>query len=194
MYIKHMGSAKFMCIVRSGVLQGCPLASLLFVIAMEPFLILFKLSIEDAALGVIRACADDIAVTLKNMSSLVQLFDIFQIAEQVAGLRLKVTKCFLIPLSAPLSPELVQTVYSFLCKYIPAWSDFKIVATAEYLGIWLGPAASTRNWVPQISKLLDRTNIIHASAPPTALAVGTYNVKALTVLSYPAQFIPPPLI
>ena len=143
-------------------------------------------------MGVVRACADDIAVTVKDIASLIKLFEIFNIAKQVAGLALKAKKCFLIPLSAPLSPELVQSVYNYLCTYLPAWSSFNIVATAEYLGIWMGPAANTRNWVPQISKLLDRTNLIHASAPPTALAVGTYNVKAITVLSYPAQFLPPP--
>ena len=36
MYIKHAGVAKFMCLVQSGVLQGCPLAALLFVVAMGP--------------------------------------------------------------------------------------------------------------------------------------------------------------
>eukprot|EP00973_Karenia_brevis_P084627 11743545-Karenia_brevis.AAC.1 len=56
----------------------------------------------------------------------------------------------------------------------------------------MGPAANTKNWIPQISKLIDRTDLISSSAPPTAIAVGTYNVKAVTVLSYPAQFLPPP--
>ena len=70
----------------------------------------FKISIEDAGLGVVRACADDIAVTVKDIASLIKLFEIFNIAEQVAGLALKAKKCFLIPLSAPLSPELVQFV------------------------------------------------------------------------------------
>ena len=77
MYIKHAGRAEFMYLVESGVLQGCPLAALLFVIAMQPFLIMFKIAVEDASLGVVRACADDIAVTLKSIATLAEVFRIF---------------------------------------------------------------------------------------------------------------------
>ena len=90
-----------MCMVQSGVLQGCPPAALLFVVAMEPFLILFQLSIVDAGLGIVKVCADDIAIVLKNISALCEVSKTFKIAEQVAGLILKTRKCFVIPLYAP---------------------------------------------------------------------------------------------
>eukprot|EP00973_Karenia_brevis_P035813 4942046-Karenia_brevis.AAC.1 len=57
----------------------------------------------------------------------------------------------------------------------------------------MGPAAESKNWVPQISKLIDRTDLISSASPPTAIAVGTDNVKAITVLSHPAQFLGCPL-
>ena len=37
-YIKHHGQLDFLYVIRSGVLQGCPLAALLFVISAEPHL------------------------------------------------------------------------------------------------------------------------------------------------------------
>eukprot|EP00973_Karenia_brevis_P073395 10196365-Karenia_brevis.AAC.1 len=110
----------------------------------------------------------------------------------VAGLALKPTKCFIIPLATPISAIVIQQIKDFLNAQIPAWQQFNITATAEYLGIWMGPSANTRQWTSQISKYIDRTNLIAESAPPTAIALGTYNMKAITVLSYPAQFLPTP--
>ena len=77
MYLQHAGSSDFLCVVQSGVLQGCPLAALLFVLAMEPFLIMFKIVIEEAGLGIVRACADDLAITLKSFESLSIVYSIF---------------------------------------------------------------------------------------------------------------------
>eukprot|EP00972_Heterocapsa_arctica_P045683 6741317-Heterocapsa_arctica.AAC.1 len=48
----------------SGVLQGCPLSGLLFAVSLDPYLRWMKHDIEDAGLGVIRACADDIGASL----------------------------------------------------------------------------------------------------------------------------------
>ena len=80
MYIKHAGMTRFVCFVKSELLQGCPLAALLFVIAMEPFLVMSRTMIEDAALGVVRACADDLALVLKDFASLSIVHTIFELA------------------------------------------------------------------------------------------------------------------
>ena len=82
------------------------------------------------------------------------------------------------PESGPL-----QFLRNFLNKHIPSWANFQITDAAEYLGIWLGPKAGIKNWVAQIAKLLDRTVLISDAGPPTSLAIGTYNAKAVTVLS-----------
>ena len=34
-------------------------------------------------------------------------------------------------------------------------------------------SANTKNWISQISKLIDRTDLISAAAPPTCIAIGT---------------------
>eukprot|EP00973_Karenia_brevis_P031506 4346627-Karenia_brevis.AAC.1 len=70
--------------------------------------------------------------------------------------------------------------------------NFSIAASAEYLGIWLGPGAALHYWSDQIPKYLTRINTISASGVATSLAVKAYNIKAATVLTYPAQFLPPP--
>eukprot|EP00973_Karenia_brevis_P038639 5332368-Karenia_brevis.AAC.1 len=158
MYIKHAGHSEFMCVVRSGVLQGCPLAALLFVLAMDPFLIIFKNAVDNQAIGIVRACADDIAVVLRSFFDFPVIFKIFQLAADVAGLVLKPTKCFVVPLFAPFSDAVVKLIRDFLASQLPAWLEFQIVPTAEYLGIWLGPAAGTKNWVTQNGKWRERIN------------------------------------
>eukprot|EP00973_Karenia_brevis_P009234 1253076-Karenia_brevis.AAC.1 len=173
-------------------MQGCPLAALLFVIAMEPFCILFTRQLESLDLGRVRLCADDIGVVLKSWRSLVVLFHIFKLAEQCASLRLNLKKCFLVPISAPLSPHVISTLRDFLVSRITPWADFNITACAEYLGIWLGPAASTRQWTSQNSKFLSKVRDISDAQVAPSLAVKAYNSKTATVLSYPSQFLPPP--
>ena len=59
--LEYGNTIDFMCMINSGVIQGCPMASLLFVLAMEPFVVLFNRRIELQHLGLIRLCADDIA-------------------------------------------------------------------------------------------------------------------------------------
>ena len=181
-----------MCLVQSGVLQGCPLAAMLFVLGIEPFLCKMYDVVIHQSLGIVMACADNIAVVLQSIATPPALAEIFLAAERLAGLTLKPVKCFIVPLFAPCTPDTTMYIRDYLVQYRLAWKDFSITATAEYLGVWLGPAAATRNWSAQLGKFCNRINIIASSAPPTCIAVGTYNIKAVTTLSYPAQFLPSP--
>ena len=62
-FIKHAGTLRYMCSVRSGVLQGCPLATELFLFAIEPFCILLNNTVGTQ--GIVELCADDIAIVLQ---------------------------------------------------------------------------------------------------------------------------------
>ena len=59
-YVQYRGSMTLFGIVTQGVVQGCPLASLLYILGVHPFSILFGRHICDPRKGLVRQCADDI--------------------------------------------------------------------------------------------------------------------------------------
>ena len=83
---------EFVCDVKSGVLQGCPLASILFILAMEPFVQMFIKSIDSQGIGHTCLCADDIAIVLQSWRDLVKAYQVFALAAAAAGLHLKFKK------------------------------------------------------------------------------------------------------
>ena len=52
----------------SGVLQGCPASALLFNNAIDPFLASFDKALRSRNAGIVRACADDTGIVLKQPS------------------------------------------------------------------------------------------------------------------------------
>ena len=188
-FIKHCGQIQYMCRVKCGVLQGCPLASLLFVIAIEPFCIMLNSAVSNR--GIVELCADDIAIVLQSWFDLPAVYKVFQLAGQAANLHLKPRKCFLIPLASRLTASVIEILKDFLRARIPFWLDFSSSSRALYLGIWLWPSAGAVQWLDQIAKYVDRVNLVsHAGISP-ALAVRAYNLQVATTLTYPAQFLPP---
>eukprot|EP00973_Karenia_brevis_P045328 6278287-Karenia_brevis.AAC.1 len=179
-----------MCKVGCGVLQGCPLASILFVLAVEPFCILLNSAVNNR--GIVELCADDIAIVLQSWFDLPSVYKVFEYARRAANLHLKPRKCFLIPLSAPLTANLLEILKDFLRASIPNWIEFSISSHALYLGIWLGPTAGSMQWTSQISKYIERVNLISSSGVSSDLATRAYNLKVANTLSYPAQFLSPP--
>jgi len=112
------GSAsKFLFWVLNGVLQGCPLASAFFALAVDPLLVRFKSAIENTGLGRIRACADDIGAAFRSIESLIVMFHIFQFADRLAGLGLKFGTCCIVPLHATCDDACVMDIGQCICSY-----------------------------------------------------------------------------
>eukprot|EP00973_Karenia_brevis_P088739 12307321-Karenia_brevis.AAC.1 len=157
---------------------------------MEPFCCMFTTALNSA--GIIQLCADDIAIVFQSWFDFPIVYNIFELADLIAGLKLKPRKCVLVPLAAPLSPHLIEVLRDFMRARVPKWAEFNIAASAEYLGIWLGPGAACHYWLSQLQKLLARIGAIGQAHVSSTLALKAYNLKAVTTLTYPAQVLPPP--
>ena len=86
----------FMFVILSGVLQGCPLSGSLFVLAIDPLLHMFKTMLEDSSLACVRACADDIGISLTQLRHLPVVKILFDDFTLVSGLNLKGVECVII--------------------------------------------------------------------------------------------------
>ena len=123
----------FFTFMMSGVIQGCPLSGSLFAIAMDPVLRLMLQKIEQRDLGHVRACADDIGIVLRSLSSLSVLAPIFNLTVLASGLDLKPAKCNIVPLDH-MSNDIKQRIMQWLIDHLPNWQTFKVTECAKYLG------------------------------------------------------------
>merc|ERR1712086_442653 len=79
----------------SGVLQGCPLASSVFVVAFDA-----ALRWLESILGPLStfACADDILLLLRSIGLLPQVANVSDVVSKATALNLSFPKCVAIPL------------------------------------------------------------------------------------------------
>ena len=82
----------------SGVLQGCPGSAMMFNNAQDPFLARFHNALREKHSGIIRACADDIGITLTQLRHLRIVHPIFGECKAHGGLNVKPPKCCVVPL------------------------------------------------------------------------------------------------
>jgi hypothetical protein len=157
---------RLLFIVLSGVLQGCPLSGSLFVIVIDPLLHIFRIKLEDTALGKVRACADDVGVALKVFKALSILHDVFCVFKNVSGLTLEPSKCVMIITCFETSECNIRVIRRYLHKFCPDWSEMSIVNTAKYLGIFLGPRSGPVQWTKALCKFHDMIGrYTHLSSP-----------------------------
>lgn len=78
----------------AGIQQGCPLSGSIYAAASLPIVGLLRTVLSDEAIWMY---ADDLAIVIPDMATLEPLFKVFEVVEQVAGLRLSVAKSTLIP-------------------------------------------------------------------------------------------------
>ena len=191
-YVLFRSSKSFLCWVLAGVLQGCPLSGSIFAICADPVLSKMKCMLHASCAGVVRACADDIGAALSSVRGLNILKPIFDLALRTAGLKLKPSKCVIVPLHSACDEACQRSVHAWIADHIPCWSCFKIEGTAKYLGVWMGPAAATMQWKSQLAKLVDRACCVASMGLAASAAIPLCNLRAVPVVGYLAQFCSPP--
>ena len=112
-------SSLFLFLILSGIIQGCPLAGTCFALSIDPFLSKFKVYIEDSKQGCVRACADDIGAALRSLSCLRPVANIFRDAHAFAGLKLKISKTFLVPLNRECTAHIKEAIRTWLSQNLP---------------------------------------------------------------------------
>ena len=63
--------------IANGILQGCPLFGSLSVPTVDPLVFQLSIDIESCGLGVVRACPDDVGISLCRLAGLEEVALIF---------------------------------------------------------------------------------------------------------------------
>ena len=95
---EHNGDIHVLIRFLSGVLQGCPASAFLFNNALDQFLTNFRNDLRANKAGIVRACADDIGISLRRLKHLQLIYPIYCNCNDLGGLALKPIKCVLVPL------------------------------------------------------------------------------------------------
>lgn len=95
--IRHIVTAK------SGVAQWCPFSGCLFVLAADSVVRAMR-AVTGARARMVPRCADDVAALLRGFSQVPWVAPVIRAAEQAARLKLKASKCVLVPM-APMAAD-----------------------------------------------------------------------------------------
>ena len=171
----------------AGVRQGCPLSPLLYATVAE--IVLEKIATEcDQTTA--KAYADDTALVVRFFwRDGPKLATIFQELEQVAGLRLNMNKCIIIPLDGKEPSDFAARV----AERMPEWRDMKVASTGKYLGFHIGPGKGQMSWQEPLTKYRSRCGLWGGQALGLQYNALVYNTFAVSVLSYVGQLEPPPI-
>ena len=173
--------------VQAGIRQGCPLSPLLFAVTVD----LLLRTLEKRLPGcLIRAFADDTAMVLRSFfSEAGEVMRIFRRFGAVSGLRLNLPKTVVIPLWRR-STDLVR---ADIARRVPDWAGVEVSDASRYLGFMTGPGKQHHSWEKAIEKCKDRACLWGSQSLGLQYAAKTYNVFAVSVMSFLAQLeeLPP---
>ena len=171
----------------AGVRQGCPLSPLLYAICAELLIERIRMELPSA---VVRAYADDTAVLVQNVwTDIPILARIFTDFSNMANLRLNLNKTVVIPLFP--QPDLAS-VKATLTRSVPTWSSAQFSYDARYLGFVLGPEANNKSWQEPTAKFRQRAQAWTDRQLGLFCTATSYNVFALSVLTFLGQILTPP--
>ena len=136
-------------------------------------------------MGVVRAFADDTAITIKDVRQLGPILVLFQEYAQISNLELDIKKTVIIPLFGTNITEAKQYILAVLPECAHMVFDYASI----YLGIMLGPESELRSWEKPILKFLDRVLDWGRMKKGTFLGLRAYSTYCFSVLQFYAQFI-----
>lgn len=168
--------------VESGVKQGCPFSTALFVIAMDAFIAALASSIGPQ--GCLRVYADDIAMVLWHLTAQAPAVNhLFTIWALISALRIRHDKCVLVPLW---TRDLVR-VKTVVMDHLPFWVPFSIALAAKYLGFLIGPDSYQFEWKAATAKFCQRADNLLRVEEGLLATIQLHNFQTLPVLHYLAQ-------
>ena len=86
------------------------------------------------------------------------------LCQRLAGLRLKFTKCWCVPLGGPLDEARRAAVLQCLVDADAAWAAFGVASNLVYLGFLLGVDVDLESqWAPQLAAWSERAGAIAKS-------------------------------
>eukprot|EP00959_Pyramimonas_sp_CCMP1952_P086321 1805520-Pyramimonas_sp.AAC.1 len=137
--------------------------------------------------------ADNIGGALKALRVLWFVARIMSIAEHVACLILKPSKCNITPVFAAFSDAVRELVQSQLAVLVPQWSQLQIIDGLKYLGLWLGPAADDLcQFRAPAAKVVTRSLALGRSSAPASALAFHHASRCISCLSYVSQLVPLP--
>eukprot|EP00973_Karenia_brevis_P018125 2489252-Karenia_brevis.AAC.1 len=124
-YVSLKGKHIYFTVITSGVAQGCPLSGLLFAVASDVCIRLIQDAVHRKDQGIVRGCADDLAVLLKDVFGLLELCNAFQIIRDATCLTLKIPKCKFIPVSCAFDEVIQDKILRWIELNLPSWQGVK---------------------------------------------------------------------
>jgi len=182
-FIKGAFGLRFAFYARAGVRQGCPLSSLVFIIATD--CIMRALAASLGPRDMLRAYADDIAVAARCFTEICwRLAPLFRCIQSCSQLTLNMKKCVAIPLW-PVSD--VQDLITWLKTNLPDWADISISDHGKYLGFFIGPGSIDKEWAKVMRKMLEASSFIKACGRPKLQSFIMFQMFGYSQLQFVAQ-------
>ena len=138
--------------------------------------------------GIIRAFCDDLAITTGNLILTTRhIYAIFSIIASACNLHLNPTKTQVLCLT----PHGRQRLTRHINKYIPQLSNIHFTNALLYLGMYIGPGASTIQYHSALQKFHKAVSHIRSLGLGLLPSIPLYNQQAFPTLAWKAAFVQP---
>lgn len=184
------GAPSPICEASSGVPQGCPLSSVLFIVATEPIARFLTASFRSARGAAQRLCADDVGLAVASARSVRAIVGPFEAASKAGGLDLKAEKCHFVTRFAEDHEK--RAISRILAEAWEPAGRFEVCRHAVCLGFELGPQASSHQWTGVSDKFRRKVESLAASAPPVSTLPALAQSRLVLLWRYIGSLAPPP--